>query len=83
MRLASQRPSQIAAEMLFEEATLYAHWSPDEEDPSYDPETWPYPLDYNSQSFKNILEHRFLKNLVKKVTVYTCETHCVSMMSQS
>jgi hypothetical protein len=85
MRLASQRINKIAVEILFEEATLYAHWLPAEDDPLNNPEPWPWPysLDYSSESFKSILEHHFLKNLVKKVTVYTCETHCVSIMLQS
>jgi hypothetical protein len=80
VRLTSQRMNQIAVAVLFEEATLYAHWWTDEDDPSYKPEAWSSTFDYSSQSFMSILEHNILKNLVKKVTVYTCETHCVSVM---
>ncbi|KAF2874692.1 hypothetical protein BDV95DRAFT_615981 [Massariosphaeria phaeospora] len=69
VRLVNRHLESIAVEVLFSTATLYAHWSTE-----YSAPTWP--VSYNSQVFKNFLEHEVLKRYVKAVTIYTCETHC-------
>lgn len=71
-RLACKRFDQIAVEILFSSVTLYAHYFLDEGD------YVPWPSDYDSQIFRNILDHQELKKHVRRVTIYTCETHCVS-----
>lgn len=46
--------------------------------PQWARENFPGPSDYDAAVFLNILDNERLRGLVKKVEVYTCETHCVS-----
>lgn len=70
-RLINKRLDEIAVELLFSNVTLYAHYFTED---GYRP---PWPIDYHSRTFAKILDHEVLKTYVKKVTIYTCETHCV------
>jgi hypothetical protein len=45
--------------------------------PQWARENYPGPPDYDAAMFLNIVEDERLKKFVKKVHVYTCETHCV------
>ncbi|KAJ4318181.1 hypothetical protein N0V94_004547 [Neodidymelliopsis sp. IMI 364377] len=44
--------------------------------PQWATDGFPGPLGYDAQSLKNILQHKILRNYVREVQVYTCETHC-------
>jgi hypothetical protein len=50
----------------------------DNETPQWVIDQIPGPPGYDSNSFKEILDHEKLKKYVKEVHIYTCETHCVS-----
>ncbi|KAH7109865.1 hypothetical protein B0J11DRAFT_512724 [Dendryphion nanum] len=68
-RLVNGRFNQIASSILFSELTLYAHY--------FDcyMRLPPWPLDYDAQKFKNVVNHGIFRPLVKKVCIYTCEPH--------
>lgn len=81
-RLVSRRINDIAVEILFSNVTLYAHPSPNkDDDDAGNGDEDPALLEYDPQMFMNILEHDVFKTYVKGVTIYTCETHCVSKSS--
>lgn len=72
VRLVSRRLNLIAYEVLFETVSLYPQWSTDENEDAH-PATG-----YDATVFKNILEHATLRQLVKKVILYTVEPNCVT-----
>jgi hypothetical protein len=73
LRLVNRRINEVTTTILFSHITLYAMYNA-EDRPL--PPSWR--LGYDAQVFKNIIEHSALKTLVKYVTVYACETHCVN-----
>ncbi|OAG05651.1 uncharacterized protein CC84DRAFT_1259051 [Paraphaeosphaeria sporulosa] len=44
--------------------------------PQWARDNFPGPSDYDAAVFLNIVENERLRNFVKEVRVYTCETHC-------
>jgi hypothetical protein len=44
---------------------------------------FPGPLEYDAQSFLNVLQHDSIKRCVQDVQVYTCETRCVGHLLES
>lgn len=76
-RLVSHGIESIAAEKLFETATLYPQWFTEGDKLDIE-DGLPGPLGYEAKVFMNLVDHERLKKFVKKIEIYTCEPHCVS-----
>ncbi|CAI6334267.1 unnamed protein product [Periconia digitata] len=74
LRLTSRLFNDIAVKQLFSTTTLYAHY---EDSDSNDSDLDSSECDvYDAQTFKNAIDDNELRKHIRKVDVYTCETHC-------
>ncbi|KAH7310456.1 hypothetical protein B0I35DRAFT_439071 [Stachybotrys elegans] len=83
LRLANRLLNRIVRPVLFSTACLYPQWStmylayagPDEIELAKRSRTSPGTY-YNSRKFIQVLEHPELREYVKKVYIYACDTNC-------
>lgn len=77
LRLTCKTLNAIATPLYFHTVPLYPDWEWDEKD-----EPFPNHIEYEALYFKSILDSANLKELVKKVEIFTCNPDCVSILPE-